>query len=100
MIDLLTTFGEFILSGVSRVLTFCQQLSFTKFTLGIWDKWEVVLYLTILIAIGILFEQRKMTIKKGVLSILAILALLIECRITGDRTRDGGRLGKETPSFF
>ena len=78
LIDLLTTFGEFILSGVSRALTFCQQMSFTKFTLGIWDKWEVVLFLTILIAIGILFEQRKMTIKKGVLSILAILALLIE----------------------
>ena len=78
LIDLLTTFGEFILSGVSRALTFCQQLSFTKFTLGIWDKWEVVLYLTILIAIGILFERRRMTMKKGVLSILAILALLIE----------------------
>ena len=78
LIELLTTFGEFILSGVSRTLTFCQQLSFTKFTLGIWDKWEVVLFLTILIVVGILFEQRKMTIKKGVLSILAILALLIE----------------------
>lgn len=78
LIDLLTTFGEFILSGVSRALTFCQQLSFTKFTLGIWDKWEVVLYLTILIAIGILFERRKMTIKKGVLGGLAILALLME----------------------
>ena len=78
MIGLLTTVGEGIISWVSRVLTFCQQLSFTKFTLGIWDKWEVVLYLTILIAIGILFEQRKMTIKKGILSILAILALLIE----------------------
>ncbi len=50
LIELLTTVGEVILSGVSRVLTFCQQLSFTKFTLGIWDKWEVVLYLTILIA--------------------------------------------------
>ena len=78
MIGLLTTVGEGLLSGVSRVLTFCQQLSFTKFTLGIWDKWEVVLYLMILIAIGILFERRKMTMKKGVLSILAILALLIE----------------------
>ena len=78
LIELLTNFGEFILSGVSRTLTFCQQLSFTKFTLGIWDKWEVVLFLTILIVVGILFEQRKMTIKKGVLSILAILALLIE----------------------
>ena len=78
LIDLLTTFGEFILSGVSRALTFCQQLSFTKFTLGIWDKWEVVLYLTILIAIGILFERRRMTMKKGVLGGLAILALLME----------------------
>ena len=78
LIEVLTTVGEGILSGVSRVLTFCQQLSFTKFTLGIWDKWEVVLYLTILIGIGILFEQRKMTMKKGVLSILAILALLME----------------------
>ena len=78
LIELLTTIGEFILSGVSRVLAFCQQLSFTKFILGIWDKWEVVLFLTILIVVGILFEQRKMTIKKGVLSILAILALLIE----------------------
>ena len=78
MIGLLTTVGEVILSGISSVLTFCQQLSFTKFTLGIWDKWEVVLYLMILIAIGILFERRKMTMKKGVLSILAILALLIE----------------------
>ena len=78
LIGLLTTGGEGILSGVSRALTFCQQLSFTKFTLGIWDKWEVVLYLTILIAIGILFERRRMTMKKGVLSILAILALLME----------------------
>ena len=78
LIELLTTIGEFILSGISRVLTFCQQLSFTKFTLGIWDKWEVVLFLTVLIVVGILFERRKMTIKKGVLSILAILALLIE----------------------
>ena len=34
LIELLTTIGEFILSGVSRILTFCQQLSFTKFTLG------------------------------------------------------------------
>ena len=67
MIGLLTTVGEGLLSGVSRVLTICQQLSFTKFTLGIWDKWEVVLYLMILIAIGILFERRKMTMKKGVL---------------------------------
>ena len=78
LIQVLTTFGEFILSGVSRALTFCQQLSFTKFTLGIWDKWEVGLYLTILIAIGILFERRKMTIKKGVIGVLAILVLLIE----------------------
>ena len=78
LIEVLTTVGEGILSGVSKVLTFCQQLSFTKFTLGIWDKWEVVLYLTILIAIGILFERRKMTIKKGVLGGLAILALLME----------------------
>ncbi|MEZ7728659.1 DNA internalization-related competence protein ComEC/Rec2 [Granulicatella sp. 20925_1_28] len=78
LIDLLTTFGEFILSGVSRVLTFCQQLSFTKFTLGIWDKWEVILFLTILIVVGILFEQRKMTIRKGIVCIIALLALLIE----------------------
>lgn len=78
LIGLLTTVGEGILSGVSRVLTFCQQLSFTKFTLGIWDKWEVVLYLTILITIGILFERRRMTMKKGVLGGLAILVLLME----------------------
>lgn len=78
LIEVLTTVGEGILSGVSHVLTFCQQLSFTKFTLGIWDKWEVVLYLTILITIGILFEQRKMTMKKGVLGGLVVLALLIE----------------------
>ena len=78
LIGLLTTVGEGILSGVSRVLTFCQQLSFTKFTLGIWDKWEVVLFLTILIVIGILFEKRKMTMKKGTLGGLAILALLME----------------------
>lgn len=78
LIGLLTTVGEGILSGVSKVLTFCQQLSFTKFTLGIWDKWEVVLYLAILIVVGILFEKRKMTIKKGVLGVLAILALLME----------------------
>lgn len=78
LIDLLTTFGEFILSGVSRVLTFCQQLSFTKFTLGIWDKWEVILFLTILFVVGILFEQRKMTIRKGIVCIIALLALLIE----------------------
>ena len=78
LIGLLTTVGGVILSGVSKVLTFCQQLSFTKFTLGIWDKWEVALYLTILITIGILFERRRMTMKKGVLGGLAILALLIE----------------------
>ena len=78
LIGLLTTVGEGILSGISKVLTFCQQLSFTKFTLGIWDKWEVALYLTILITIGILFERRRMTMKKGVLGGLAILALLIE----------------------
>ena len=78
LIEVLTTVGEGILSGVSKVLTFCQQLSFTKFTLGIWDKWEVVLYLTILITIGILFERRKMTMKKGVIGVLAILALLME----------------------
>ena len=78
LIEVLTTVGEGILTGLSRVLTFCQQLSFTKFTLGIWDKWEVVLYLAILIVVGILFEKRKMTIKKGVLGVLAILALLIE----------------------
>lgn len=78
LIELLTTFGEFILSGVSRTLTFCQQLSFTKFTLGIWDKWEVVLFLTVLIVVGILFEQKKMTIRKGVVCLIALLALLIE----------------------
>ena len=78
LIEVLTTVGEVILSGASKVLTFCQQLSFTKFTLGIWDKWEVALYLTILITIGILFERRRMTMKKGVLGGLAILALLIE----------------------
>ena len=78
LIEVLITVGEVILSGVSKVLTFCQQLSFTKFTLGIWDKWEVALYLTILITIGILFERRRMTMKKGVLGGLAILALLIE----------------------
>ena len=78
MIGLLTTVGEVILSGISSVLTFCQQLSFTKFTLGIWDKWEVALYLTILITIGILFEKRRMTMKKRVFGVLAILALLME----------------------
>ena len=51
----------------------------TKFTLGIWDKWEVVLFLTILIVVGILFERRKMTIKKkACFRYSAILALLIE----------------------
>ena len=78
LIELLTTIGEFILSGVSRVLTFCQQLSFTKFTLGIWDKWEVVLFLTVLIVVGILFERKKMTIRKGVVCLIALLALLCE----------------------
>ena len=78
LIGLLTTVGEVVLNGVSKVLTFCQQLSFTKLTLGIWDKWEIVLFLTILIAIGILFERRRMTMKKGVLGVLAILALLAE----------------------
>ena len=78
LIGILTTVGEVIFSGISRVLTFCQQLSFTKFTMGIWDKWEVALFLTILISIGILFEQRKMTMKKGVLVVLALLALLVE----------------------
>ena len=78
LIGLLTSVGEVVLSVVSKVLTFCQQLSFTKFTLGIWDKWEVGLFLTILIVIGILFERRKMTMKKGVLGGLAILALLME----------------------
>ena len=78
LISLLTSVGEVVLNGVSHTLTFCQQLSFTKFTLGIWDKWEVVLFLTILIVIGILFERRKMTMKKGVLGGLAILALLME----------------------
>ena len=78
LIDLLKTFGEFILSGVSRILTFCQQLSFTKFTLGIWDKWEVVLFLRILIVVGVLFERRKMTIRKGVVCLIALLALLFE----------------------
>ena len=78
LIGLLTSVGEVVLNGVSHTLTFCQQLSFTKFTLGIWDKWEVVLFLTVLIVIGILFERRKMTMKKGVLGGLAILALLME----------------------
>ena len=78
LIGLLTSVGEVVLSVVSKVLTFCQQLSFTKFTLGIWDKWEVVLFLSILISIGILFERRKMTMKKGILLGLAILALLME----------------------
>ena len=78
LIGLLTSVGEVVLNGVSQTLTFCQQLSFTKFTLGIWDKWEVVLFLTILIVIGILFERRKMTMIKGVLGVLAILALLME----------------------
>ena len=78
LIGLLTSVGEVVLTGVSKFLTFCQQLSFTKFTLGIWDKWEVALFLCILISIGILFEQRKMTMKKGVLGGIAIVALLME----------------------
>ena len=78
LIEVLTTVGEGILSGVSKALTFCQQLSFTKFTLGIWDKLEVVLFLTILIVVGLLFEQKKMTIRKGVVCLFALLALLFE----------------------
>ena len=70
--------GEALLSGLTQVLTFCQQFTFTKFTFGIWEPWEWICYFLLILTILVLFERREMTVRKGFFFLGALILLLME----------------------
>ena len=70
--------GEALLSGLTQVLTFCQKFTFTKFTFGIWESWEWIGYFLLILFALVLYERRKMTVKKGLFCLGALILLLIE----------------------
>lgn len=70
--------GEALLSGLTQVLTFCQQFTFTKFTFGIWEPWEWICYFLLILTILVLFERRVMTVRKGFFFLGALILLLME----------------------
>ena len=70
--------GEALLSGLTQVLSFCQKFTFTKFTFGIWESWEWISYFLLILFALVLYERRKMTVKKGLFCLGALILLLIE----------------------
>ena len=78
LVDIICFLGEALLSGLTQVLTFCQKFTFTKFTFGIWEPWEWICYFLLILFALVLCERRKMTVKKGLVCLGALILLLIE----------------------
>lgn len=78
LVDIICFLGEALLSGLTQVLSFCQKFTFTKFTFGIWESWEWVVYFLLILFALVLCERRKMTVKKGLFCLGALILLLIE----------------------
>ena len=78
LVDIICFLGEALLSGLTQLLTFCQKFTFTKFTFGIWEPWEWVVYFLLILFALVLFERRKMTVKKGLFFLGALILLLVE----------------------
>lgn len=78
LVSVVTSIGGILLDGLSILLSFCQQVPFTKFILGIWDIWEWLTYWGLIAIVCLIFEKRKMTAKKGVLLFGVLLCLLVE----------------------
>ena len=78
LVDIICFLGEALLSGLTQLLTFCQKFTFTKFTFGIWEPWEWVVYCLLILFALVLFERRKMTVKKGLFCLGALILLLVE----------------------
>lgn len=78
LVAIICILGESILSGLTHVLTFCQKFTFTKFTFGIWEPWEWVVYFLLILFALVLFERRKMTVIKGILCLGTLILLLME----------------------
>lgn len=78
LVDIICFLGEALLSALTQLLTFCQKFTFTKFTFGIWEPWEWVVYFLLILFALVLFERRKMTVKKGLFCLGALILLLVE----------------------
>lgn len=78
LVDIICFLGEALLSGLTQVLSFCQKFTFTKFTFGIWESWEWICYFLLILYALVLYERRKMTVKKGLFCLGALILLLIE----------------------
>ena len=78
LVAIICFLGEVLLSGLTQLLTFCQKFTFTKFTFGIWEPWEWVVYFLLLFFALVLFERRKMTVKKGLFCLGTLILLLVE----------------------
>lgn len=78
LVDIICFLGEALLSGLTQLLTFCQKFTFTKFTFGIWELWEWVVYCLLILFALVLFERRKMTVIKGLFCLGALILLLVE----------------------
>ena len=78
LVDIICFLGEALLSGLTKLLTFCQKFTFTKFTFGIWEPWEWGVYFLLILFALVLFERRKMTVIKGFFCLVALILLLVE----------------------
>ena len=78
LVDIICFLGEALLSGLTQLLTFCQKFTFTKFTFGIWEPWEWVVYFLLILFALVLFERRKMSVIKGLFCLGALILLLVE----------------------
>jgi len=78
LVDIICFLGEALLSGLTQLLTFCQKFTFTKFTFGIWEPWEWVVYFLLILFALVLFERRKMTVIKGLFCLGTLILFLVE----------------------
>ena len=78
LVDIICFLGEALLLGLTQVLSFCQKFAFTKFTFGIWEPWEWGVYFLLILFSLVRFERRKMTVKKGLFFLGALILLLVE----------------------
>ncbi len=78
LVDIICFLGEALLSGFTQLLTFCQKFTFTKFTFGIWEPWEWVVYFLLILFALVLFERRKMTVIKGLFCLGTLILFLVE----------------------
>lgn len=78
LVAIICFLGEALLLGLTQVLSFCQKFTFTKFTFGIWEPWEWVVYFLLILFALVLFERRKMTVIKGLFCLGTLILFLVE----------------------